>query len=38
MTDDIITQFIKLFCHVDDFYPEFEPEFNKKPLEDGTRI
>ena len=37
MTDDIITQFIELFCHVDDFCLAFEPEFNKRLLEDGTR-
>ncbi len=37
MTDNIITQFIKLFCHVDDFCLKFEPEFNKRLLEDGTR-
>ena len=37
MTDDIITQFIELFCDVDDFCLEFEPEFNKRLLEDGTR-
>jgi hypothetical protein len=37
MTDDIITQFIELFDSVDDFCLEFEPEFNKKLLEDGIR-
>ena len=37
MTDDIIAQFIELFCGVDDFCLEFEPEFNKQQLEDGTR-
>jgi hypothetical protein len=37
MTDDIVTQFIELFCGVDDFCLDFEPEFNKRLLEDGTR-
>jgi hypothetical protein len=37
MTDNSITQFIKQFCPVDDFCLKFEPEFNKKLLEDGTR-
>lgn len=32
-TDDIIA----LFCEVDDFCLEFEPEFSKRLLEDGTR-
>jgi len=37
MTDSIITQFIELFCPVDNFCLVFEPEYNKKLLEDGTR-
>jgi hypothetical protein len=37
MNNDIIAQFIELFCGVDDFCLEFEPEFNKQLLEDGTR-
>jgi hypothetical protein len=37
MTDDIMMQFIELFCPVDDFCLEFEPEYNKRLLEDGTR-
>jgi hypothetical protein len=32
-TDNIIT----IFCEVDDFCLEFEPEFNKKLIEDGTK-
>jgi len=32
-TDNIIT----LFCDVDDFCLKFEPEFNKKLIEDGTK-
>ena len=35
MTDDIIAQFIELFCGVDDFCLELEPEFNKKLLKRG---
>ena len=37
MTDSIIEQFIGLFINVDDFCLAFEPEYNKKLLEDGTR-
>ncbi len=37
MPNDIIAQFIELFCGVDDFCLVFEPEFNKQLLEDGTR-
>ena len=37
MTDNIIAQFMELFCGVDDFCLEFNPEFNKRLLEDGTR-
>ena len=37
MTDSIIAQFIGLFINVDDFCLVFEPEYNKKLLEDGTR-
>jgi hypothetical protein len=32
-TDNIIT----LFCDVDDFCLKFEPEFNKKLIEDGIK-
>lgn len=37
MNDDIIMRFIALFYDVDNFCLEFEPEFNKKQLEDGLR-
>ena len=37
MTNSIIEQFIGLFINVDDFCLAFEPEYNKKLLEDGTR-
>jgi len=37
MTEDIIAQFIGLFINVDDFCLAFEPEYNKRLLEDGTR-
>ena len=37
MTDRIIAQFIGLFINVDDFCLAFEPEYNKRLLEDGTR-
>ena len=37
MTDSIIAQFIGFFINVDDFCLAFEPEYNKRLLEDGTR-
>jgi len=37
MTDSIIAQFIGIFINVDDFCLAFEPEYNKRLLEDGTR-
>jgi hypothetical protein len=37
MTDSIITQFIQLFCPIDDFCLKFEPEFIRRLLADGTR-
>jgi len=37
MTDRIITQFIELFCSVDNFCLKFEPAYNRKLLEDSTR-
>jgi hypothetical protein len=38
MTEDIIAQFIDLFINVDDFCLAFEPEYNKRLLEDGISV
>jgi len=37
MTDNIVTQFIGLFCPIDDFCLKFKPEFSKTQLADGTK-
>ena len=37
MNNEINDDFIELFCDVDDFCLEFEPELNKRLLEDGAR-
>lgn len=37
MNTNDIDDIIALFCNVDDFCLAFEPEFNKRLLEDGTR-
>ena len=37
MTDDSITQFIELFCTIDDFCIRFQPEYRRMQLEDGLR-
>ncbi len=37
MNDNAVLQFIDLFSDIDDFCLDFEPEYNKRQLEDGTR-
>jgi len=37
MTDNIVTQFIGLFCPIDDFCLKFKPEFSKAQQADGTK-
>lgn len=37
MDDNTVLQFIELFSGVDDFCLDFEPELNRRLLEDGTR-
>ena len=37
MNTNDVDDIIALFCNVDDFCLAFEPEFNKRLLEDGTR-
>ena len=32
-----VDNIIALFCNIDDFCLAFEPEFNKRLLEDGTK-